>query len=53
MQDDKEQKLPELKHPEDLRSDFVCIECGEELGADDTCENPECPLFGASDEQQE
>lgn len=37
--------------PEDDQepSDFVCIECGADLGPDDTCEDEDCPLFGAED----
>jgi hypothetical protein len=31
------------------RSDFACIECGEEMNEDDECDNEECELFGASD----
>lgn len=26
-------------------SDFLCVECGEELDDDDTCQNGECPDF--------
>lgn len=53
MQENEEDRPEPMLKPDpiDERSDFVCIECGEELGADDTCENEECPLYGASDKQ--
>lgn len=32
---------------DDEPSDFICIECGDELDSDDVCENEDCELFDA------